>query len=220
MSVSAAFLSALFVVSPVTSSGASAEGNPAVCGTKVITLTEEEMLVEHVLYFHGTNRSGDVQGGGNFAGTPFIMDATAPTGTETKYKTSKPVILGNDTFGRNAVNGYWLTELGETARVVCAGSTFHALAAADSINMLLYFDKPYSDTAISPVSTIDATAPAGNGVRAFTGRFNVPKNKVAETDIHIQFAPAAPGAILAYDSTEAPSSFTYVTIEPKPQPIP
>ncbi|MGH2710851.1 MAG: hypothetical protein ACRDH9_06580, partial [Actinomycetota bacterium] len=177
-----------------------------------------EILVEHTLYFHGTNRSGDIQGGGNVSGTPFLMDATAPTGTETKYKTSKPGIFGNDTFGRNAVNGYWLRELEAPERIVCAGSKFYAAAAADSINIILFFDKPYSDTAIAAVSNVSASAPAGNGVRLFSGNFSVgtKTGKVAETDFSIQFAPGAPGAVLAYDSTEAPSSFTYVTIEPKP----
>lgn len=183
-------------------------------------ITDQEMLVEHTLYFHGTNRSGDIQGGGNFSGTPFLMDATAPTGTETKYKSSKPGIFGNDTFGRNAVNGYWLRELDASERIVCAGTKFHALAAADSINVLLYFDKPYADTTIAAVSTVAASAPAGNGVRLFNGTFSVGNKlgKVAETDFSVQFAPAAPGAVLAYDSTEAPASFTYVTIEPKPAP--
>jgi hypothetical protein len=221
MSFLAAVLFVLFAVSPslAGSSDLAAEPTPAICGSKVPQIDpEKEMLVEHVLYFHGSHRSGDVQGGGNFAGTPFIMDPTAPTGTETKYKTSKPVVLGNDTFGRNAVNGYWLTELDEAARVVCAGSTFHALAASDTITVMLYFDKPYSEATITPISQSNAAAQAGNGVKPYTGRFNFSGTKVAETDISIQFAPASPGAVLAYDSTEAPSSFTYVTIEPKPEP--
>lgn len=223
MSVLAAVLAVLFVVSPTHAapSASTAEPIPAICGTKVPQIDdEEEMLVEHVLYFHGTHRSGDVQGGGNVASTPFLMDETAPTGTETKYKSSKPGIFGNDTFGRNAVNGYWLRDLDEGAQVVCAGSTFYALAPSDSIGIILYFDKPYADTTTASISRVNASAPPGNGVKAYTGRFNISgsRGQVAETDISIQFAPAAPGAVLAYDSMEAPSSFRYVTIEPRPEP--
>ena len=190
------------------------EAIPEVCGATAPAITDQEVLVEHTLYFHGTNRLGDVQGGVNTpVGTPFIMDATAPSGTETKYKSSKPGVLGTDYYGRNAVNGYWVTEFEAPQRVVCAGSKFYAASAADSISLILYFDKPYSDSTVPAVSRVDATAPAGTGVRLYSGRFNVAK--VAEADISIQFAPAPPGAVLAYDSTEAPSSFTYVTVEPK-----
>ncbi len=214
-------LAVLLVASPAFAAPADEEPDalPAVCGGKVPATTEDEMLVERTLYFHGTNRLGDVQGGGNVAGTPFLMDPEAPATAETKYKSSKPVVFGNDNFGRNAVNGYWLRDLDASQRVVCAGSSFSALASSDTISIILFFDKPYADTTTTPaVSRVNATAPAGNGFRTYTGIFNV--DRVAETDISIQFAPAAPGAILAYDSTEAPSSFTYVTVEPRPEETP
>ena len=222
MSVLAAVLSVLFVLSPAnaSSSTTTSEPNPAVCGSKVPVITADEMLVEHVLYFHGTHPSGDVQGGGNFVSTPFIMDPTAPTSADTKYKSSKPGVIGNDAFGRNAVNGYWLQELDAPVRIACAGSTFHALAPSDQIGIMLYLDKPYSEATIPAVSKVNANAEAGQGVKPYTGRFNFSGTRVAESDIHIQFAPAAPGAVIAYDSTTAPSSFTYVTIEPKPAPTP
>jgi hypothetical protein len=221
--VGAALAPLLVAVALGVAPAAAAVQIPAVCGTKVPAIDEEkQMLVEHVLYFHGTQRLGDVQGGGNLSvpgvTSPFLMDPTAPTGTETKYKTSKPGVFGNDTFGRNAVNGYWLRELASEAGIVCAGSTFYAASTSNTIAMILFFDKPYADTSIANISRVDATAPAGNGVRAYTGRFSIPTTKeTATTDISIQFAPAAPGAVLAYDSTEAPSSFRYVTVEPKPQ---
>ena len=142
------------------------------------------------------------------------MDETKPTGTETKVKTSKAEVVGNDDFGRNAVNGYWLREFGGPQRIVCAETTVYAIAPGDVINVGLHTDKPYFEATVVPRKA-DATAAAGTGARAFTARWTG-LDVVAQTDVSVQFNPAAPGAVLLYDSVEALSSFTYVTIAPPP----
>jgi hypothetical protein len=194
--------------------------SPAVCGGREIPLATDangnpiEKLVEHTLYFHGVDRLGDVQGaqvilGG---GTPFAMDPNRPTTTETKIKSSKPGVFGNDNFSQNPVNGYWVRQLDSEQRIVCAGTSVHALANSTSIGTLLFLDQDFADQT-GHVKRGSATAPAGNGVRVFSGNFGA-LDQVVASSITVQFAPGPPGALLFYDSTEAPSSFTYVTVEP------
>lgn len=199
---------------------------PAACAGQQPKLEEGQNLVERTLYFHGTSRSGDVDNGNDIVGSPLLMDTTKPTGADDKYKTSKPLIFGNDKFASNGVNGYWrynvASEDGE--EVVCAAVSFWAIAPGNTINSLLFLDQARAtQTGANYTAAATASGAAQDGPRQFTatyGRFGSATKGVDATysTIVAQFAPPAPGAVLVYDSAARPSSLTYVIATPSKTP--
>lgn len=187
---------------------------PAACAGKAPVLREGQTLETRTAWFHGTNRVGEPDGNGVLQ-TFMKMDGRRPTTDETKVKTSKPGVLGNDGTSKNNVNGVWQLDVTEPTQIVCAATTVHAVAPGDAIGAQLRVDIPRSDTT-APNSVVQTQAPAGNGPRAYSGTFGRigTEGALARTDVTVQFAPPAPGAALLYDSTSALSSFTYVVAVP------
>jgi hypothetical protein len=194
-----------------------AEGEtlPAACGGVAPTLAEGEALQEHTVYLHGKNPVGEQDGVDDLlasrpSGT--YMDATAPTEPVSKVDNNMAT-AGNDEFNGNPLLSYWAMELEEPARIVCAsGSVF----TTDNGNptFQLFFDQPYSTATIGATTSSTGT---GAGIRTATGAFK-PFDVPVDFDVTFQVIASRPGAQMLYDSTTHPSSFSYVTVVPAPEP--
>ena len=186
---------------------------PAACGGTAPLIAEDEMLVEHTLYLHGTSQLGDHDAAEDLlAGSPRMtyMDATAPTGPASKVDTNL-ASAGNDQFNGNPMLSYWATQLDAPVRIVCASATVFTTDGGNP-TLQLFFDQPYA--AATPGATVTATG-TGTGVREVTGVFK-PFDVINEYDLTLQVIASRPGMHMLYDSTTHPSSFTYVTVEQAP----
>ena len=195
---------------------AEGEALPAACGGVAPTLAEGETLQEHTLYLHGKSPVGEQDGVDDLlasrpSGT--YMDATAPTSPASKVDNNMAT-AGNDEFNGNPLLSYWAATFDQPTRIVCASGT---VFTTDNGNptFQLFFDQPYSTAAIGASTT---SAGTGTGVRTATGAFT-PFDVLVDYDLTFQVIASRPAAQMLYDSTTHPSSFSYVTVVPAPEPV-
>lgn len=186
---------------------------PGVCNERIIMLDEGEALEERTLYFHGTERLGNLDGNqdAQLGGPPrLFMDGTAPTSADDRVYAARPSgVIGNPASNRNPVQGYWRRLLEAPERIVCAEAHVFAGTANGQLTVQLWVDQPRG-TAGAVTGSGTATAPA-NQVSEYAVNFGA-LDVTAHEDLVVQLDTGPPGALAFYDSSARPSQLRYVAV--------
>jgi len=208
-------LSALMVVLAAVPAAA-VQPLPDVCGNRPVPLAEGEYLVEHTLFLRGLYDVGNVDQVEAFSRLSVSrskpMTAEEPTGSRSPRR--RRATGTNPDFHGNPAMAYWSATLDDEPRIVCAGATFYG-AAQGNLSARLFFDQGFGSTEVA--SSAQAVRHSGDTVTKWTAVFRNLDHHA--WDLTLQITPSTAGTVL-YDSTDHPSSFTFVTVERDPGFVP
>lgn len=214
-------LAAIATLALAASAFAPAESEvPEICTQGVPDLAEDEVLVEHTLYFHGEQPSGTPGQASNFP-LGYDDEKTMSEDTPPEGNPKVDVLYGlglNESFVGGPTLPYWRTFVWDEPRIVCAEAVYYGNTPG-ATDVRIFLDEAYG---VGETDAVASVIQEEEGTPFSTYRANFGALDLQGFDLVVQVShhnglePGDAVGAVAYDSTDTPSAFTYVAVEKAP----